>query len=810
MSNLPVVSWRALDDDGDPISGALLLTFRTGSATPLATYSDRSQTTPLSNPVVADADGRFPQIYLKTTEAYRFIYSHPTDGVIWIEDEIWANRDEGLTTKTRVKQIASNPVDYGAVGDGVADESAEVQEAIDAATGTVDLLGLTYRCDAQLILDGGITLKNGTLDFTNCVDDDFILIEGDGLENATTMTGSSDTGVVASASGYSVGDLAHAVDTGVAWSPGGDDMGEIAEIRAIVGTTFSFGHNLIGTYSADVFSRVATMDDVRLRDLVIIGVDGEANARSIRASFARGLRVENCTFEGFLYGVLLQTCYDTRIAGCSFNIGSSAIVVADACASTIIDACNLSDAGGLSVGVPAIDNAGVSRACVVSGCVIDKGAITGTISADTTIIGNIFNNSSYVSISGAGVTVADNQLTDSTASAISVRPYIEYPITTRLKSAIKNNVLNTSGAAITAGVLNTPGTGFKPEISITGNVLSGEIYCPCVLDTTYVNISNNEISGQGYISVSSAIGYSIDKVSVKDNIVYATAYSSSISGVTVHQNNGTIARACVSGNQITCGKLTGSRSGIEVVATGFISITDNTIDSFTDPTFGFCALEVGIELTAVSSRAAVGNNIIGDVSDINISAYGSTSSSIVISQNNCLVSSSADQCLVVDSFTSAIISDNVLQAGDNALYLDTVDYACIRGNTCDADDQALYLVDVRRFVISGNTVSTGGNAECIYVDTTAGNITGGTISGNYLYKSNDTASSIKLDGDGANDIDGVSVTGNRMTNGDYYLEAVNTVAASCASGDNVLQSMANAGITGAGAAAFTSSNDIAY
>lgn len=60
FDNIPV---RQLDNNGAPQSGAKLHTWIAGTTSPLATYTDSTATTPLSNPVVADAQGFFPQVW---------------------------------------------------------------------------------------------------------------------------------------------------------------------------------------------------------------------------------------------------------------------------------------------------------------------------------------------------------------------------------------------------------------------------------------------------------------------------------------------------------------------------------------------------------------------------------------------------------------------------------------------------------------------------------------------------------------------------------------------------------------------------
>ena len=56
---------------GAPLAGGQLFTYVTGSTTPLPTYSDAALSIPNSNPIVADANGRFGSIFLGSSQAYK-------------------------------------------------------------------------------------------------------------------------------------------------------------------------------------------------------------------------------------------------------------------------------------------------------------------------------------------------------------------------------------------------------------------------------------------------------------------------------------------------------------------------------------------------------------------------------------------------------------------------------------------------------------------------------------------------------------------------------------------------------------------
>jgi hypothetical protein len=80
----------ALDDDANPLAGAPLYFFQTGTTTPQATYQDAAILTSHSNPVVADSSGEFAKIYLNPNAEfnYRARLTTATGVQLWQEDDI--------------------------------------------------------------------------------------------------------------------------------------------------------------------------------------------------------------------------------------------------------------------------------------------------------------------------------------------------------------------------------------------------------------------------------------------------------------------------------------------------------------------------------------------------------------------------------------------------------------------------------------------------------------------------------------------------------------------------------------------------
>lgn len=77
----------AFDGNGSPMSGAKLYFYATGTTTPKNTYSDAALSTPNTNPVIADAAGRWPAIWM-SDEAYRVVLKTSGDATVWTADDV--------------------------------------------------------------------------------------------------------------------------------------------------------------------------------------------------------------------------------------------------------------------------------------------------------------------------------------------------------------------------------------------------------------------------------------------------------------------------------------------------------------------------------------------------------------------------------------------------------------------------------------------------------------------------------------------------------------------------------------------------
>lgn len=139
------------DANGNPLVGGKLYSYAAGTVTPLATYTDSSGATPNANPIILDSRGE-ASVWLGTA-LYKFALYTSTNVLVWTVDNVggFATLAElaassgsslvgflqsGTGAQTRTVQSKLRDIkdarDFGAVADGVTNNTAAVQSAITA------------------------------------------------------------------------------------------------------------------------------------------------------------------------------------------------------------------------------------------------------------------------------------------------------------------------------------------------------------------------------------------------------------------------------------------------------------------------------------------------------------------------------------------------------------------------------------------------------------------------------------------------------------------------------------------------------
>lgn len=143
--------FQAINADG-PVPGALLHTYAagTGTATPLATYTLQDGVSANTNPVECDEKGQ-ASVWLGTA-AYHMVLTDADGVTIWDVDNIdgvsdsadiaFAQDDDDAVTRTVESKLRDtvNVRDFGAVGDGVTDDTDAFNAALQATLPFADVV----------------------------------------------------------------------------------------------------------------------------------------------------------------------------------------------------------------------------------------------------------------------------------------------------------------------------------------------------------------------------------------------------------------------------------------------------------------------------------------------------------------------------------------------------------------------------------------------------------------------------------------------------------------------------------------------
>lgn len=190
-----------VDANGTPRAGARLFVYLAGTSTPTTVYQDSALTIPHASPILANSDGTFPPIYadsasndikvdLKNSDGTS-VSGYPVDDVPLIDK--FPPTDSEIAAGITPANSAYAPGDvrrYGVIGDGVTDDSAAFQMAINANKGRLIYVpfGLTPRV-------AGIALVGSDYNGTMIRVDGELLLSPSGASGTTNYKSGGGVGI---------------------------------------------------------------------------------------------------------------------------------------------------------------------------------------------------------------------------------------------------------------------------------------------------------------------------------------------------------------------------------------------------------------------------------------------------------------------------------------------------------------------------------------------------------------------------------------------------------------------------------------
>jgi hypothetical protein len=175
LSALAGAGQQFFTDSGVPLSGGKLYSYEAGTTTPQTTYTDAAGTVAHTNPIVLNSAGRVAtgEIWIVAGQNYKFVLKTSTEVTIATWDNITGINGTGITSNAinveydpaGANAVATNVQaklretfsvkDFGAVGNGAANDTTAIQNALNYLRdngGTLVFPFGTYSVNAQLTL----------------------------------------------------------------------------------------------------------------------------------------------------------------------------------------------------------------------------------------------------------------------------------------------------------------------------------------------------------------------------------------------------------------------------------------------------------------------------------------------------------------------------------------------------------------------------------------------------------------------------------------------------------------------------------
>ena len=246
----------------------------------------------------------------------------------------WGEVDENFTY---INNKVVSVEDFGAVGDGVTDDTAAISTALNSGTKVITGNGKTYKITDKIsVTVGDVKLKDVTFDTSSMTATAFSIPEGTisftGTKGTSTLLTANATSrttrilTVASTTGFVADGYAWLTCTTLWDSTNNTALGQYVQIKSVDSPTqltlYDYVYYTFATAATASIAPVTTLNNIRLDNVKMIGANGSTLQTGFMFKYCNNTNVTNCHFTYFPYsGITFNRCVNSNIKDSSMRFG---------------------------------------------------------------------------------------------------------------------------------------------------------------------------------------------------------------------------------------------------------------------------------------------------------------------------------------------------------------------------------------------------------------------------------------------------------------------------------------------------------